>query len=291
MYNDVDMILPEGFDPNLEEQNFGDPAEETTQTTALPNEPEVTGNEGNGGTEQQPEQLDPPTDPAQVPETPPAPTLKVQFNHEEKELTLEEATPYVRKGLNYDKIERRAKEYESRISRYEDMAKMFGFESADAMMTQAEQNYVDSKVQDLINAGNTEAMARFLVKQEMSAVKSAAPAPAAPEKSVGLSPERKAELDEFSAAFPNVTKIPDAVFALRNKNGYSLATAMRIYEGEQVLEKTKQEKAAALNELAVLKQNQAAAAKAPVTGTVGKAAPEKEEPRDPFLEGLRHGFK
>lgn len=290
MYNDVDMILPEGFDPNLEEQNFGDPAEETTQTTALPNEPEEMGNDGNGGTVQQPEQLDPPTDPEPVTETPQPPTLKVQFNHEERELTLEEATPYVRKGLNYDKIERRAKEYESRISRYEDMAKMFGFESADAMMTQAEQNYVDSKVQDLINAGNTEAMARFLVKQEMSAAKAAAPA-AAPAKTTGLSPERKAELDEFSEAFPQVTKIPDAVFDLRNKMGYSLATAMRIYEGEQTLEKTKQEKAAALSELAVLKQNQAAAAKAPVTGTIGKAAPEKEEPKDPFLEGFMHGFK
>ena len=47
---------------------------------------------------------------------------------------------------------------------------------------------------------------------------------------------------------------------------------------------------AAQNELAILKQNQAAAVKAPVTGTTGKAAPKVDEPDDPFLLGFNKDY-
>lgn len=303
MFNEDDMILPEGFNPELGDQNFTENGElvdvaapTTDANTSNSNVPETT-------TESTPAQ-DPTTSPeATVQETPEAPvapaevpdpqiprTLKVRFNHEDRELSLDEAAVLAQKGLNFDKIEQKSKDNEARLNRFEEMAKMFGFDNAEAMMTQAEENYVETKVKDLVDAGNTEAMARFLVKQEMQNVKRTQPTVSQPTAAkTSLNPNLKAELDEFIAAYPGVTKIPDDVFKM-HKEGLPLKAAYAIFEKQQALADANNKMKAVQDELSILKQNQAAAAKGPVTGTVGKTAPEKEVPEDPFLKGFESGL-
>lgn len=288
MFDENDMILPEGFDPNAEEQNFfGEQTAEEPAAGTPTTEVQTAGPDQNAEPEQAPAAQEPTTTPEAAPAEPPAPPkIKVKFNREDRELTLDEATVYAQKGMNYDKIAQRATEQEGRLSRYEQMAKMFGFDTADEMMAQAEQNFIDTKVKDLVDQGNSEAIAKFLVSQEMEKLRPKAPAQSPVS---GLSPERKAELDEFNAAFPDVTKIPDEVFAM-HQEGVRLKTAYQIYQDKQSIAKAEAEKKAALEELAILKQNQAAAAKAPVTGTVGRAEPAKQEPEDPFLKGFNLGL-
>ena len=295
MFNEEDMILPEGFDPELGDQNFTDNGELVDMPIAQTTEGEVgqqTAEDEEDGRIISPETLTEGTEGAVTePSTEPAPqTLKVRFNHEDRELSMDEATVYAQKGMNYDRIEQRSKEQEAKLTKYESMAKMFGFESAEAMMSQAKDNYINVKIQELVNQGNSEAMARFLVQQEMkeqNANVQSEPATQETEAPVirGVSPEIKEQIKEFSAAYPDVTKIPDEVFKMHTE-GVRLKTAYAIWEKQNSMEKVQAEKQAALNELAILKQNQAAAAKGPVTGTVGIAPPAKDEPEDPFLKGF-----
>lgn len=295
MFDENDIILPEGFDPNADEQHFEEEVSaqgtETPETATQAKEPTIS--------ETEPPVTDDPASATEPPATEPEPeqtvtpqTIRVKYNGVERDLTLDEARNFAEKGMNYDKIAGRSKEQGARLARYEQMAKQFGFDNAEAMMTQAEQNYVDTKVQDLVRAGNTEAMARFLVQQEMKQANAAAGAAAmqpAPETPSSLTPERRAELEEFSTAYPGVTKIPQEVFDM-HKGGVRLKMAYDIYAkqkaAQDALEKATNASKAAQSELSILKQNQAAAVKGPVTGSVGKAAPEQESSKDPFLVGF-----
>ena len=287
MYDD-DMILPEGFDPERGDQNFDEngmlietPAQEesTTETPETETEPSETMTDT--GTEPAPTTDSVlPVEQEVVPQK-----VKVKFNHEERELTLDEAAMYAQKGMNFDKVSQRAREQEERLNRYEGMAKLFGYENAEAMMTQAEKNYVEVKVKDLMDQGNSEALARFLVNQEMSTRRPTVTQPPVSTPPSGISPEREAELKEFITAYPGITKLPNEVIEM-NRGGIRLKTAYEFYEKQQALERDKAAANATKNELAILRQNQVAASKAPVTGTVGKAAPKQEEPDDPFLLGF-----
>jgi hypothetical protein len=90
-----------------------------------------------------------------------------------------------------------------------------------------------------------------------------------------MTPERKAELMEFVKAHPGVTELPEEVVRM-NRNGVRLLVAYERFQNQ-----------AALKELAILKQNQAAAAKAPVSGVTGKPGVKpKQQEDDPFLRGF-----
>lgn len=292
MFDQNDMILPEGFNPELGDQNFDEEgnlvevpaqAEPTTATPEAEIEPSV---EAQGEVQTTDSTISQETPAA---EEPVQPKVKVKFNHEERELSLDEAAVYAQKGMNFDKVSQRAREQEEKLSRYESMAKMFGYDNAEAMMTQAEKNFVEVKVKDLMDQGNSEAISRFLVNQELANRRPTVSQPAQSEKAPGIPPERKAELDEFVAAYPGITKLPDEVIEL-NRGGVRLKTAYEFYQKQQELNRAMEASKAAQNELAILKQNQAAAVKAPVTGTTGKAAPKVDEPDDPFLLGFNKDY-
>lgn len=293
MFHEEDMILPEGFDPTLGEENFTEDGELVDAAETQTREEELdqveegvpTGEETSSLAQELTTQEEEQPVETQTPQT-----LKVRYNHQDKELSIDEATVLAQKGMNYDRIEQRSRNQEAKLNRYEDMAKMFGFESAEAMMTQAEQNFVNVKVQELVNQGNSEAVAKFLVAQEMKEQNVAAMSPAQEEtepkeEAGGLSQETKNEIQEFSVAYPGVTKIPDEVFKM-HMDGVKLKTAYAIWEKQNAITKAQAERDAALNELTILKQNQAAAAKGPVTGTVGKTVPGRQEAEDPFLKGF-----
>ena len=294
-FND-DVILPDNFDAAAFD-NAGsiDEAMNTIGAEVPTNEP--TPDDGSTNVEQetpQEETSTPEVDPAMeleqtITQSPPAvpQTIKVKYNHEERELGLDEAAIYAQKGMNYDKLEERLKAFEANSAKSDRLAKELGYADTAEMIAKAEENFINRQVRELVEAGNTEAMARFLVEQKMAKAAGTAPAPEVkpqetptPEQPSRplISPERKAELDEFVRAYPGITKLPDEVLTA-NRNGVRLKAA---YENYQLKQKYEEQQ----KQLNILKQNQAAAARAPVTGVVGKAAPKKEEPDDPFLRGF-----
>lgn len=294
-FND-DVILPDGFDAEAFDAAEGvDAAMETLGTEPAPTNEQPA--EDSSSSDEQVESTEastPETDPVAEPEQtitqeiPAAPqTIKIKFNHEERELGLDEAAVWAQKGMNYDKLEERLKAFEANNAKSNRLAKQLGYENAEEMIAKAEENFINRKVRELVEAGNTEAMAKFLVEQEMAKaaasvpdpepVPQETPTPEQPSKPI-ISPERKAELDEFVRAYPGITNLPDEVLTA-NRNGVRLKTA---YENYQLKQKYDEQQ----KQLSILKQNQAAAEKAPVTGTVGRAAPKKDEPEDPFLKGF-----
>ncbi len=279
-----DAILPDDFDPSSESYDlegmaeFSDDPFSTTEETV---ETDATQQPA-----EQPISEEPTT--ATETQTPVAtPTIKVRFNHEDRDLSYDEAAMYAQKGMNYDKLEERVRGYEELHTKMSRLAKDLEYDSPEEMIDAAANNFKERQVRRLMEEGNTESMARFLVEQQMKEASAAPAQPYAPQQvapspapsTPTLSPERKAELDEFIRAYPGVTKLPDEVIRA-NRQGVRLLVA---YERHLNAAKDK--------ELAILKQNQAAAAKAPVTGTTGKAAPvAKGEADDPFLKGFNSDY-
>ena len=298
-FND-DVILPDDFNAEaIDAAGSIDEAMKATEETPTTEQvPEADSSES-VQQEQPQESSTPEVDPAVeleqtiTQETPAAPqTIKIKYNHEERELGLEEAAVWAQKGMNYDKLEEKVKAFEANSAKSDRLAKQLGYKDTAEMIAKAEENFINRKVRELVDAGNTEAMAKFLVEQEMSKAGLSTPepeqkpqeepTPEQPKSIPSISPERKAELDEFVRAFPGITKLPDEVLT-DNRNGVRLKTA---YENYQLKQKYEEQQ----KQLNILKQNQAAADRAPVTGTVGKATPKKEEPDDPFIKGFDSAY-
>lgn len=264
-----DYIVPQDFDPNAESYDFGSEEAETTQPESQTTPDETPSAEPT---------TTPDTPPAEQEQTPQPQTVRIKFNHEEMDLPIDQIQVLAQKGMNYDKLMERVTKADAFNERSGRLAKELGYASAEEMIAQAEQNHINRQVEALMDEGNTEAMARFLVEQRMKAAQPAPQPEPTPQQEPArptLSPERKAELDEFIRAFPGVTKLPDEVIAA-NRSGVRLSLAY-----ERYLNKS------AKQELAILKQNQAAAAKAPVTGVMGKPSPQAQsEAEDPFLKGF-----
>ena len=295
-----DVILPDGFDAEtFDAAESIDDAMKTLEAAPAPTN--ETAPEDSSVSDQQEEPQEPSTpelgpvtelEQTITQATPAAPqTIKVKFNHEERELGLEEAAMYAQKGMNYDKLEERLKAFEANSAKSDRLAKELGYADTAEMIAKAEENFINRQVKELVEAGNTEAMARFLVEQRMAKAAAAVPqpevkpqeqpTPAQTAKPL-ITPERQAELDEFVRAFPGVTKLPDEVLTA-NREGVRLKAA---YENYQLKQKCEEQQ----KQLNILKQNQAAAARAPVTGVVGKAAPKTEEPEDFFLKGFNSDY-
>ena len=312
--NDIEAILPEGFDPTDKEFSLDKLADLTPTTEEKPAEPPVNNEPAPA---EQPAEPEPTT--VQEPSVPiPQPqTVKIKYNHEERELSLEEAATLAQKGMNYDKLDERVKNFEASNARSSRLAKQLGYSSVDEMMDAAEKNFYDRRVRELVAAGNTEAMAKFLVAQDMKADSEAAPTAPAPIQSEPptqtrpsqLSPERKAEFDEFAQAYPKVFSIPNEVWEA-NRNGVRLKDAYANYLAKQnpapaqttasapavapqapaisvpEADPTKAQLERAQAELQILKQNQAAAAKAPVVGVSGLPSIDPPKKKDPFEMGF-----
>lgn len=285
-----DMILPDGFDANTFDSAESLDAAMSTEAPAPTTEPTLGDAPASEPTVDNGEELT--SEPTTTQEAPAfGQTIKVKFNHEERELGLDEAAIYAQKGMNYDKMEERVRAFEADRAKTERLAKNLGYDSAEEMIEAAEQNYINRQIRELVEEGNTESMAKFLVEQRMAKAAEAEAARASSpvgtpnqqqSQAPAMSDARRAELDEFVKAFPGVTKLPDEVIEA-NRNGVRLKTA---YENYQLKQKYDEQQ----KQLNILKQNQSAAARAPVTGTVGKAAPKKEEPEDFFMKGFDSAY-
>lgn len=81
------------------------------------------------------------------------PRIKVKYNHEEKELGLDEATQYVQKGMNYDKIHEKATKLEQDYQLAKEYGAEFGVYSVEDIQRLYGENGITT-VQEFKEAAN-----------------------------------------------------------------------------------------------------------------------------------------
>lgn len=169
------------------------------------------------------------------------------------------------------------------VEHYEQIAKGMGYATVDEMIQKTAEGYKAAKVQELMEQGTPQTIAEDYVDRMMQREAAKAPDPE-PEEPTPESYERniQAEAQELIVARPDLKtrQLPmEVVEAWRN--GENLLNAYNRYEARQKEAENQKLK----KENNILKQNAAAAAKAPVKGVTG-GAPTDTEPEDPFLKGF-----
>ena len=169
------------------------------------------------------------------------------------------------------------------VEHYEQIAKGMGYATVDEMIQKTAEGYKAAKVQELMEQGTPQTIAEDYVDRMMQREAAKAPDPE-PEEPTLESHERniQAEAQELIVARPDLKtrQLPmEVVEAWRN--GENLLNAYNRYEARQKEAENQKLK----KENNILKQNAAAAAKAPVKGVTG-GAPTDTEPEDPFLKGF-----
>ena len=169
------------------------------------------------------------------------------------------------------------------VEHYEQIAKGMGYATVDEMIQKTAEGYKAAKVQELMEQGTPQTIAEDYVDRMMQREAAKAPDPE-PEEPTTEAHERniQAEAQELIVARPDLKtrQLPmEVVEAWRN--GENLLNAYNRYEARQKEAENQKLK----KENNILKQNAAAAAKAPVKGVTG-GAPTDTEPEDPFLKGF-----
>ena len=169
------------------------------------------------------------------------------------------------------------------VEHYEQIAKGMGYATVDEMIQKTAEGYKAAKVQELMEQGTPQTIAEDYVDRMMQREAAKAPDPE-PEEPTPEAHERniQAEAQELIVARPDLKtrQLPmEVVEAWRN--GENLLNAYNRYEARQKEAENQKLK----KENIILKQNAAAAAKAPVKGVTG-GAPTDTEPEDPFLKGF-----
>lgn len=203
----------------------------------------------------------------------------------EVELKIDQLPHMYRMAQTADFVTRRTNEHEGK-------ARALGYKGVDDMLAKVRTAMIESEVAALMDDNVHEAVARDVVNRKYPEYVAPAqtqqrPAmPAAPAQPAQPARNLYNELGELFGSYPALRgqKIPQEVTDAA-KGGKTLLNAYRDY-----LEQQRNEEAARLRkENATLKQNAAAAAKAPVRSvTEGGATDTKSE--DTFLKGFNSGY-
>lgn len=203
--------------------------------------------------------------------------LKIKYNHEEREIPLDEAIPLVQKGLNYDKVQERLNELANDPTRafFEELAQENGMslqEYVDAVRQQREQ----SKLDELIQQNIPEELAREIMENQKFREQYESE-----RQTKAQEEEQKAEFGEFFDYFKEANgrdytdqdEIPQEVWEAQ-ANGVPLKYAYMEHHIKQLQA-----------ELKVLKHNEQVTKKAPVNGLTTHGSTEAAA-EDPFLAGF-----
>lgn len=177
-----------------------------------------------------------------TPQTETVQTIKVKYNHEEKELPIDEVRVLAQKGMNYDKLSEKLQKYESDpgLKWLNEKAAQFGVSvpdliakwDADLAAKQAseiaEANGIPEDVaHELLKIKNE----RDMTKKELEALK------AYKEEQERIDNQIK----EFQKAYPDVPldKIPEQVIETAKSEGVSLKVAYKAYLADVLAEEKK----------------------------------------------------
>jgi hypothetical protein len=204
--------------------------------------------------------------------------IKIKYNHEEQEISLDEAVELAQKGKNYDKLQEKLQSFESdpRLSFVETLAKEQGMdvnEFIDAYSQWQEQEKLNQLVQQNIPED---------IAQEILESRKEREARKQQEKSKEEETKKSQEAQEFFDYFsqvngrdynPSKDQIPKEVWEA-NEQGVPLKFAYMQHHNSQLQQQLK-----------VLKQNKQNEAKAPIQGVTSHGSQEVAA-EDDFLKGF-----
>lgn len=259
MFENEDMILPDDFQADLPQ------SEEVTET--LEAETPVETVEDTTPTEQTEQEKQEALQ-----------ALRVKFNHEEREIPIDEAIPLVQKGLNYEKVQERLQALESdpRLAFVETLAGQYGM-SVPEYMQAVQQQQEQSRIQELVEKGISEELAQEMLDNRKFREQFEAEKQAKQQEE-----QQNAQYNEFFDYFrqangrdfaPNQDNIPESVWEA-TKNGVPLKYAYMAFENQQLKQ-----------QLQTQKQNESNAKKAPV-GSVSAHGSNEVAAEDLFMQGF-----
>lgn len=201
-------------------------------------------------------------------------TIKIKYNHEEKEIPLDEATNYIQKGMNYDKVYEQLNSLQSNpaLGFVENLAKTSGMtieQYIEAANKQIEQDRLNQLIQQNIPEDLAkEIMANRQFRQQYEAK----------QKDIEAQEKRNADYQTFVKTYPDIKPetIPGEVWNNVNK-GMSLVDAYTRYENQKL--KAQMEKLTQSQQTQQTNQANAASSTGSVTGqgTVPNGFISKEE--------------
>lgn len=212
------------------------------------------------------------TKPAEVIQEQTEPRIKVKYNHEEREITLDEARELAQKGMNYDKLQERLNEFQNapELALIRELAEENGM-SVSEYVEAVRQSREQERLNELIQQNIPEEYAKEILenrkfREQMQAREKER------EFKEKTETEAKEELRAFQEAFPDVKEIPQEVWERVNE-GTPLKYAYMEYEFKNLK-----------NQVSILKQNETNKTKAPVGGVSIHGSNETAE--DDFLRGF-----
>jgi hypothetical protein len=260
MFED-DMILPDDFQMDTpQSEEVSEESQELQESTAEFAEDTKPAEEVNEPVEETPQMV------------------KLRYNHEDEEVTLEEAIQLAQMGKNYPKLQEKLQSLETdpRLNFIEELAQqhgMTGQEYMEAVRQQREQ----AKIDELVSQGISEELA-----QEINENKKFREQYENEKKAKAEEEKKNQDFAEFFDYFrqangreyvPNQDAIPENVWESVNQ-GVPLKFAYMAHENTQLR-----------TQLSALKQNKANASKAPV-GSVTAHGGNEIASDDPFLAGF-----
>lgn len=232
-------------------------------------------------------------------------SFKATINHKEQDVELDESEwPEVyQKYVAFNKVRGKLDKMTPTYEKSEMVKELLGYTSIDEMLDAAEQAYVDSEVEKLVNDNVSETLAKDYVARKVKEIKEGVrkSSKAAPQDTENK--EAEATTDSSTVAngrdfAPEVAQllkvrpdlkgktVPQEVIKQAVDDDVPLAVAYLNYESK--LNKADTQKLRKENK--TIKQNAEAAKRAPVK-SVTESGPTNATADDPFLTGFNKAFK
>ena len=188
-------------------------------------------------------------------ETKANPNIPYKFNHEDKEMSYEEATPWIQKGLNYDKVLEKLNAFEAdprlaQHSKFKAIADSYGM-SEDEYITALQDQYFDS-------AAEKQGLTPAQVKRDYE-LSTREKAQTQREQANTAQQQSDRMYNNFNANFPDIKpeSIKPETWA-RVEAGMDLSQSYGMQQNQELMA-----------EMKVLKQNAENSKRAPVGGVTG----------------------
>lgn len=210
-----------------------------------------------------------PTEPVEEPKE--QPKIKLKYNHEEKEYSLDDVVPLAQKGLNYDKLQEKFNEIQnnpalSKYSKVQEISGLLGYQSDDELLDALYNTYYSNQAE---SQGLTPEQIRKdyeLSAKEKSIVEK--------ERSLTKQETDSKMFTDFANNFPDVkAEMISQDTWDKVRGGMDLSTAYTLQQNKELQEKIK-----------IFEQNQKNQTRAPISG-VSKNGTVNEK-TDAFLEGF-----
>ena len=307
VFEDDDVILPDGWqdgDDIFSEDEWSGVTEQADEPAEDDGQPD----EGNAEPTPEPDSqsgADGGDEGGEAPTTEPSAaeqprklkfTARVDRNDLDVEVDESELPTLYQKAQVVDRVQAKLAKLSPTMEKAERLSKSLGYDSLDAMLDSAEKNYRETEINRLVGEGVHKEVAQDMVNRRFATARSteqeAGQAEETQQREASAAGGRdfRKEVADLLAVRSDLRgqKLPDEVIKACVLEGKPLIVAYTEYEDAQKAKQAQadaRERTALRRENAILKQNAASAARAPVSGTAGGGATDTK-PKDPFLEGF-----